>query len=68
MKYSDAMAKVPRLLISRDAEDYVATPTMLKDLVDNYGLRPLTQGKRMTVYDRLDIDEAITRKKLKEWK
>jgi hypothetical protein len=59
MKYCDIMASLPRLLRAEDAEDYVAGPTVLADLRERFGLRAIVQQKKLTVYDRHDIDLAI---------
>jgi hypothetical protein len=59
VKYCDIMASLPRLLRAEDAEDYVAGPTVLADLRERYGLKPTIQQKKLTVYDRHDIDLAI---------
>lgn len=64
MKYQSIIASLPRLLSARDAEDYVAGPTILADLRANFGLSPVEQRKGLTIYDRNDIDDAIERKKL----
>ena len=68
MNYSSIMASLPRLLISRDAEDYVAGGTMLKQLCEKWGLRPIEKGHKLTIYDRFDLDAAIERKKIAESK
>lgn len=65
VKYSQVIALLPRLLSARDAEDYVCGPTMLADLREHWGLKPLEQRKGLTVYDRHDIDRAIEQKKLR---
>lgn len=65
MKYSSIIAQIPRLLNGRDAEDYVAGPTMLEDLRERWGLKVFDQRPRLTTYDRLEIDAAIERKKAK---
>jgi hypothetical protein len=67
MNYSSIMAAVPRLLNKRDAEDYVCGYTMLKQLCDRWGLRPIEKGNKLTVYDRHDLDAAIERKKMAEF-
>lgn len=66
--YSSVISSAPRLLNGRDAEDYVCGQTMLKQLCDQWGLRPIEKGPRLTVYDRHDIDAAIERKKIAEFK
>ena len=68
MTYTSLMATVPRLLSTRDTEDYVCGPTMLKLLCTEWRLRPFHSGTRLTVYDRLDIDAAIERKKIADAK
>lgn len=62
--YSSIIASLPRLFNGRDAEDYVAGPTMLEDLRKNWGLKPIDSRPRLTTYDRNDIDAAIERKKI----
>ena len=64
VKYGDVIATLPRLLTARDAEDYVATPPMLGELRDAWGLAPIEQRRGMTIYDRHDIDASIERMKL----
>lgn len=64
MTYTSVMATVPRLLNGRDAADYVCSDSMLEMLCAEYGLHPLQQGKRLTVYDRFDVDAAIERMKV----
>lgn len=61
------MAAVPRLLNARDAGDYVCGSTMLKQLCEKWGLKPLEKGHKLTVYDRHDLDAAIERKKISEF-
>ena len=64
MNYTSVMATVPRLLNGRDAADYVCSDSMLEKLCAEFGLVPLEQGKRLTVYDRFDVDAAIERMKI----
>lgn len=66
MKYLSIIEQIPRLLNARDAEDYVAGPTMLAELQNKWGLKPIDKRHRLTTYDRHDIDMAIERKKLAE--
>ncbi len=63
MKYEQIIHTLPRLLTARQAEDYLATPTMLALLIDEHGLRPVEQRKGMTVYDRTDIDLTLEKMK-----
>lgn len=65
MNFSTVMSSAPRLLNARDSEDYVCGTTMLKQFVERWGLRPIEKGKRLTVYDRFDIDAVIERKERK---
>lgn len=66
--YSSIIATLPRLMSARDTEDYVCGSTMLEQLVSQWGLRPIEKRKTLTVYDRVDVDLAIERKKIAEFK
>jgi hypothetical protein len=62
MKYQAVITMLPRLLSASEAEDYVGGLTMLKEL----GVKPFSQKKGSTLYDRQDLDNAIDKRKLAE--
>jgi hypothetical protein len=53
---------------ARDTEDYVCGSVMLEQLQKEWGLRPIEKRNRLVVYDRVDVDLAIERKKIAEFK
>ena len=67
MSYARIIALLPRLMDTRSTEDYCCGPTMVKQLIEQWGLRPIEKGNRLTVYDRVDVDAAIERKKMAEF-
>ena len=67
MSYARSVALLPRLMDTRSTEDYCCGPTMLKQLIEQWGLRPIEKGHRLTVYDRVDVDAAIERKKIAQF-
>src|SRR5688500_1209372 len=68
MKYASIIPTLPRLLRAQDASDYVAGETVLAELRERYGVRPVVQKKGLTAYDRYDLDRAIEAMKSKRAK
>lgn len=66
MKYAEVVAQAPRLMIKKDAEDYCAVPSVLAELEERWGLKPFEKKAGKTIYDRIEIDQAIEYKKRSE--
>ncbi|MDQ3621320.1 MAG: hypothetical protein M3463_02370 [Verrucomicrobiota bacterium] len=62
MKYHAVIAMLPRLLRAEEAADYVRGETMLKELA----VPPFSRRKGSTLYDRVDLDRAIDKRKYAE--
>ncbi len=66
MKFSDLQFKSvvstpARLLRLPDAIAYVGAEVILRELEKHAGLKPYERRNKLTVYDRLEIDQAIDR-------
>lgn len=66
--YLSVIAMLPRLMSAGDTEDYVCGRMMLEQLQEKWGLRPIEKTNRLVIYDRVDVDMAIERKKIAEFK
>ena len=51
----------PAGLTTRQAFDYVGGRTVFETLREQFELKPFYQTKRMSVYRRADLDDAIAR-------
>jgi hypothetical protein len=62
------IAAWPRFMRKELAEEYVGGPTVLAAMEKQELIEPRIKGNRLTVYDRVDLDDACNKFKSLEGK